>query len=103
VALCIAGVDGINLTFGVAGANFDWEDPRHMVRGLNGCFGAIASIGFLLFSLALFLAPTLGLPLLGLPELAGQITGLILGGVFSLACSIFPLRFILARVTTLGE
>ena len=103
VALCVAGLDGINLTFGVTGANFDWDDPRHMVRGMNGCFSAIASIGFLLFSLALFLAPTLGLPLFGLPELAGQIIGLILGGVFSLSCTIIPLRFILTRVATLGE
>jgi len=62
VALCIAGVDGINLSFGVAGANFDWDDPRHMVSGLNGCFGALASIGFLLVGLALFLAQPSGCP-----------------------------------------
>ena len=103
VALSIAGVDGINLTFGVVGANFDWDDPRHMVSGLNGCFGAMASVGFLFVGLALFLAPTIGLPLLGVPELAGQITGLVIGGVFCLACAIFPLRFVLARVATLGE
>jgi ABC-2 type transport system permease protein len=103
VAFCIAGVDGINLTFGVAGANFEWDDPRHMVKGLNGCFGAIASIAFLLIALALFLGPTLGLPLLGVPELVGQITGLILGGVFSLLCSILPLRYIFSRVATLAE
>lgn len=103
VALCIAGVDGINLTFGVAGANFDWDDPRHMVSGLNGCFGALASIGFLFVGLALFLAPTIGLPLLGLPALVGQITGLLIGGIFCLACAFFPLRFVLGRVATLGE
>jgi ABC-2 type transport system permease protein len=103
VALCIAGVDGINLTFGIAGANFDWDDPRHILNGLNGCFGAIASIAFLLIGLALFLGPTLGLPLLGVPELVGQITGLVLGGVFSLICSILPLRYIFSRVATLAE
>jgi ABC-2 type transport system permease protein len=103
VAFCIAGVDGINLTFGIAGANFDWDDPRHILNGLNGCFGAIASIAFLLIGLALFLGPTLGLPLLGVPELVGQITGLVLGGVFSLICSILPLRYIFSRVATLAE
>ncbi|MDR3577335.1 MAG: hypothetical protein P4L50_26025 [Anaerolineaceae bacterium] len=103
VALCIAGVDGINLTFGIAGANFDWDDPRHMVSGLNGCFGAIASIAFLIVGLGLFLAPTIGLPLLGVPALFGQIAGLILGGIFCMACVLFPLRFVLGRVATLGE
>ena len=103
VALCIASVDGINLTFGIAGANFDWDDPRHMVQGLNGCFGAIASVAFLLAALALFLGPTVGFPLLGLPELLGRITGLIIGGIFCLTISIIPLRFVSARIATLGE
>jgi ABC-2 type transport system permease protein len=103
VALCIAGVDGINLTFGVYGANFNWDDPRHMVSGLTGCFGALASIAFLLIGLALFLVPTIGLPLLGLPVLVGQISGLFIGGIYCLACSILPLRFILSRVATLSE
>ncbi|MGW8250356.1 MAG: putative ABC transporter permease subunit, partial [Anaerolineales bacterium] len=33
VALTIAGTAGLNLAFGVVGANFEWEDPRRISQG----------------------------------------------------------------------
>jgi len=43
VALSVAGVAGLNLAFGVVGANFEWEDPRRISQGALGCLGALAS------------------------------------------------------------
>jgi ABC-2 type transport system permease protein len=40
VALCFAALTGIGLAFGVIGANFEWDDPRRMVR--NGRLSGIA-------------------------------------------------------------
>ena len=38
-AMCQAGMNGILLAFGVAGANFNWTDPRRMNAGAIGCLG----------------------------------------------------------------
>jgi ABC-2 type transport system permease protein len=103
VALCIAGNTGINLTFGVLGANFNWEDPRHMQRGGIGCLGMIASIAYLPLSLLLFFGPAVGLSLLQISEGIGQLAGLLTGGLFSLACAIVPLWLVRNRVPLLNE
>ena len=42
VALCIAGNTGIYLSFGIAGANMNWDDPRHMQKGVASCLGTLA-------------------------------------------------------------
>ena len=34
-AMCQAGMNGILLAFGVAGANFNWTDPRRMNAGVH--------------------------------------------------------------------
>jgi ABC-2 type transport system permease protein len=103
VALCIAGTAGLNLAFGIAGANFDWEDPRRMNRGSAGCLGALASIIYLLVSLALFFGPAVLAGVLGLPETVGQLLGLALGGSVSLVVAILPLWLVRGRVPQLGE
>ena len=41
VAMCLAGMNGILLAFGVLGANFKWEDPRKMSAGGLGLPGAV--------------------------------------------------------------
>ena len=41
VAMCLAGMNGILLAFGVLGANFKWEDPRKMSAGKLGLPGPI--------------------------------------------------------------
>ena len=103
VALIMAGTAGINLAFGVVGANFKWEDPRRISQGSAGCLGAIASIVYFIFSLALFFGPTLLLRLLNLPQSAGQLAGLMFGGAFSLACAFIPLWLVRLRVARLAE
>ena len=43
VALIIAGNTGLQLTFGITGANMDWSDPRQMMRSSAGCLSSIVS------------------------------------------------------------
>jgi hypothetical protein len=103
VALCMAGNAGIYLSFGIAGANMNWDDPRHMQRGVASCLGALVSAIYFPFSLLLFFGPPIAVSLFDVPEIAGQLTGLLLGGVFSLACAIIPLALVYKRVARLGE
>ncbi len=103
VALCLAGVCGLNLAFGVAGANLEWEDPRQMVRGATGCLSALATVAFMVCSLGLFFVPALVFPPLGWSGVLGQIVGLLAGGGFSLCCVFFALRLVRSRVPRLGE
>ncbi len=103
VALCIAGNAGLNLTFGITGANMDWEDPRQMQRGGSGCLGALATMIYLPIALVLFFGPPIAFAVLGLSETLGQVFGLALGGVLGLLCAIVPLWLVRKRVDRLGE
>lgn len=103
VALCLAGTTGINLAFGVTGANLQWSDPRQMIRTSSGCLGTVASLLFLAVCLFFFLAPPFFAGLTGLPALAGQFGGLVLGGLFSLACALVPLRLVRGELARLGD
>lgn len=103
VLLTIAGTAGLNLAFGVVGANFEWEDPRKMVRGSAGCLGVLASWIFLVISLVLFFGPSLLISVLGGPEVVGQLIGLVLGGAVCLAEAIVPLWLVRKRVDVLAE
>jgi len=103
IGLCIAGNAGINLTFGITGANLAWEDPRQMQKSASGCLGALASFIYLPVSLLLFFGPPVAAMAFELPEIIGQMVGLVLGGVFSLACAVVPLWLVSGRVARLGE
>jgi len=103
VALCLAGATGISLAFGIAGAKMDWEDPRQMQGTRSGCLGMLATGVYLVMALGFFQAPGLGAGALGLPAWSGQLVGLALGGLFSLACALVPLRLTIGRVPRLGE
>jgi len=103
VALCNTGVAGINLAFGVTGANFTWDDPRRMAGGTSGCLGALISALYLALALLLFFGPVLYLPILGLPQFVAQLVGLGLGGSISLICMVVPLIVVRKRVPRLGE
>ncbi len=103
VGLSIAGAAGINLTFGIAGANLEWEDPRRMNAGWRGCLSMVASLAYMLFALGLFFGPPLILSGLGIPLWIGQVIGLTLGGLLSLVCAVLPPRWALGRVAAIGE
>lgn len=103
VALTLAGTAGINLAFGISGANLVWEDPRRMNSGWQGCLSMLIGFGYVITSLLLFFAPPLILSGLGLPEILGQAAGLVLGGIVSLACAILPPFLVADRVARIGE
>jgi ABC-2 type transport system permease protein len=103
VAVSITGVAGINLSFGIAGVNLTWEDPRRMNSGFSGCLSIIASLGYLVVDATLFIGPSILLAVFGGPALAGEAIGLVLGVAFSLACAVIPLSLTSARVARIGE
>lgn len=100
--MCLAGMTGILLAFGVAGANFTWEDPRRMSGGAMGCLGQIVSMLYLPISFGLFVAP-LGLAdFLKFPIGYGYGIGLILGSAVTTAFALIPLWLVRGRVERLG-
>jgi hypothetical protein len=103
IALSFAGMSGVLLAFGVNGANLEWSDPRQMIRGNSGCFGSLAGMICIVLNGGLFYGPLVIGQALDLPILAGGIAGLLLGGVFSLACAYIPLQLVFHRVEKLGE
>jgi ABC-2 type transport system permease protein len=103
VVLTMAGLAALGLTFGIVGANFDWEDPRRISQGGVGCVSVIASMAFLVISLALFFGPALLLGAFNFSQVLGQWIGLFLGGAFCLAAGFIPLMSVRGRVPRLNE
>jgi ABC-2 type transport system permease protein len=103
VALALAGAVGVNLAFGVAGANLEWEDPRHMVRGSVGCIGSFAGMAYMALVAAFFIGPAVLVPALGGSVGLGQAIGVVVGGMFALVCALLPPYLMLGRVRRIGE
>lgn len=102
-ALCICGNAGLNLSFGITGANLGWEDPRQMQRWTSGCLMSLVTSIYLPVSLLLFFGPPVATLALQLPEVIGQVAGLVLGGGISLVFAVVPLLLVRKRVERLGE
>jgi ABC-2 type transport system permease protein len=103
VLMCLAGMTGIQLAFGVAGANFTWDDPRKMGAGGLGCLGQFLMSLMMPVLFSLFVGPLLLIPLLKLPIIDGYLLGIIAGCSLSLGCAILPLRLVRSRVDRLAE
>jgi ABC-2 type transport system permease protein len=103
LALSLAGVIGIVLTFGVTGARFNWDSPQKMQNTGVGCLSAFLSFVYFGVSLGFFLGPIIVLSLLGIPILYGQIGGIILGGGLAAVCAYAPLRGVREKVQRLNE
>jgi hypothetical protein len=103
VAFSLAGLSGILIAFGAAGANFKWDDPRRMNAGGLGCLGQVVTIVFLPISVALFLGPLLAAPALGIPTGYGYLAGFLLGAVGNCLCAYLPLRLVEKTVQRLDE
>src|SRR5215216_4513476 len=101
--MCQAGTTGILLSFGVAGANFNWDDPRRMNSGGLGCLGQIITMLYLPISFGLFVIP-LGLAsFFGFPVLYGYLFGLLIGVGVTALCAYVPLWLVRKKVEQLGE
>jgi ABC-2 type transport system permease protein len=102
IVLCLAGMTGMLLAFGVAGANFTWDDPRKMNSGVMGCFGQLLTMIYLPLSFGLFIAPLGFAQFLEYPLIYGYLVGLILGSLFAAAFTLIPLWLVWGRAERLG-
>jgi len=103
VVMCLAGMNGIFLTFGVIGANFKWEDPRRMSAGGLGCLGQFLTMLFLPVAFALYVGPLLFASVFTWPQVYGYLVGFIGGTVVTGICAILPLWLVQKKVERLGE
>ncbi len=103
VILSLAGMNGVMTAFGVAGANFNWDDPRKMNAGSIGCLGQFVTMLILPIALALFVVPLGVVIALEIPQVYGYLAGIILGTGISLLCVILPLQLVEGKVQHLGE
>ena len=103
VALSMAGMNGIMIGFGAAGANLNWDDPRKMNAGSLGCLGQVITMLALPLLFGLFIAP-LGLAVaFRISQVYGYLIGAFLGSGASLACAVLPLKLVEKKVRHLDE
>jgi ABC-2 type transport system permease protein len=102
-AMCQAGMNGILLAFGVAGANFNWTDPRRMNAGVIGCLGQFLTSLFLPISFGMFIGPLLLVSIFNWPQVYGYLVGFIAGVAVSGTCAVLPPWLVRKKVERLGE
>jgi hypothetical protein len=103
VVMCLAGMAGILLGFGAAGANLKWEDPRRMNAGNLGCLGQVLTMLYIPLAFGAFIGPLWLATALNLPQVFGYLAGLVLGGAVSGMCALLPLWLVRSRVARLDE
>ena len=103
IIMCLAGMAGILLSFGVIGANFTWDDPRKMSGGVTGCLGQILTMMYLPVGFGLFIVPLVLTQFLDLPIAYGYLFGLVIGSGVAAGCAFIPLWLVRRRVERLGE
>jgi hypothetical protein len=102
IVMCLAGMAGILLSFGVAGANFTWDDPRKMNSGAMGCLGQIIAMLYLPIGFGLFVAPLGFAKFLEFPLIYGYLIGLILGSAVAAGFAFVPLWLVRKRAEQLS-
>jgi ABC-2 type transport system permease protein len=103
MSFCLAGMNGILLGFGVAGAKFDWDDPRKMNAGSMGCLGQVVAMAFLPLTFGLFIGPLFLASVLNWPLIYGYLLGGFAGIVVNLVAAILPPGLARKKVATLSE
>jgi hypothetical protein len=101
--LCLAGMAGIMLGFGVAGANFTWIDPRRISGGKMGCLSSLVTIVYLPIVLVVFIGPLVLAGFLGVPVVYAYLIGGLFGTSLSIVATLLPLRLVAPRVERLNE
>ena len=102
-AMCQAGMSGILLAFGVAGANFNWTDPRRMNAGAIGCLGQALTALFLPIAFGFFIGPLLLSAVFSWPQIYGYMAGAVAGIAVSATCALLPPWLVRKRVERLDE
>ncbi len=103
MTLCLAGMNGILLSFGAAGAKFDWDDPRRMNAGSMGCLGQVVAILFLPLTFGLFIGPLFLASMFEFPVVYGYLAGCILGVAVNVVAAVLPPMLVRNKVAVLGE
>jgi hypothetical protein len=103
MGFCLAGITGILLGFGTAGAKFDWDDPRKMNAGNLGCLGQIITMAFVPILFGLFIGPLLLVSIFSWPQVYGYLAGAILGAALAGICALLPPWLVRRKVERLGE
>lgn len=101
--MCQAGATGILLSFGVAGANFNWDDPRKMNAGGAGCLGQIITMLYLPVAFGLFVLPLGFASFFQFPILYGYLVGVLIGSGITAICAFVPLWLVRKKVEQLAE
>ena len=96
-------MNGILLAFGVAGANFNWTDPRRMNAGATGCLGQALTALFLPVSFGMFVGPLVLVSIFSLPQFLGYLVGAVAGVALSVTCAILPAWLVRKKVERLDE
>jgi ABC-2 type transport system permease protein len=103
IVMCLAGMNGILLTFGVIGANFKWEDPRRMSAGGLGCLGQFLTMLFLPVAFGLFVGPLVIVSAFHWPQIYGYLVGFLAGVSVTGVCAILPPCLVQKKVERLAE
>ena len=103
MVMCLAGMTGILLGFGIAGARFDWDDPRKMNAGNLGCLGQILTAVFLPLAFGLFIGPLWLVSFFHWPLSYGYLAGGIVGVVVAVVAALLPPWLARKRVERLNE
>jgi hypothetical protein len=102
-SMCQAGMSGILLAFGVAGANFNWTDPRRMNAGVIGCLGQALAGLFLPIAFGFFIGPLLLVGIFNWPQIYGYLAGAMAGIAVSATGALLPPWLVQKRVERLNE
>ena len=106
VAVLLFGMNGLLLSFGIAGAKLDWVDVRRQgLQGGAGCASIVAAFAFGIITYGLFFAPPV-LASFFLPAEWGWVSkalGVLLGTACSLLVAFISLGITSKRVLLIGE
>ena len=105
LAIVLAGMSGLMLSFGIWTAKFDWKDPREIQgSGTSGCVVTLISMLSIFFVLGVFQGVPLVLTLaFEFPAVWAYAVSLGAGSLICLAIGTVPLVFASGRLDTLGE
>lgn len=103
--LCLAGLNGILLAFGITSANMEWEDVRRVgLRSGAGCLSLLACLAYFVIALGLFFLPPVLWEILQIGNLwIGRGIGLVVGAAFTLACAVLLPLSTRKRIPLLGQ
>jgi hypothetical protein len=103
LVMCLAGMNGILLGFGAAGAKFDWDDPRKMNAGTMGCVGQVITMIFVPLSFGIFIGPVALFLFFHWPLVYAYLVGGIVGVLVNAVATLLPPYLAMKKVEHLGE